>query len=41
MTSIGPDLANVHTTKEMLYLKSCKRFLNTLLELIDELSINK
>ena len=41
MISIGPDLANVHTTKETLYLKSCKRFLNTLLELMDELSPNK
>ncbi len=41
MISIGPDLANVHTTKETLYLKSCQRFLNTLLELIDELSANK
>lgn len=41
MISIGPDIVNVHTTKETLYLKSCKRFLNTLLELIDELSANE
>ncbi len=38
MISIGPDLSNVHTTKETLYLKSCKRFLNTVIELIDELN---
>ncbi len=41
MISIGPDIKNVHTTKEILYLKSCKNFLNTLLELINKLSIKK
>lgn len=37
MISIGPDIENVHTVKETLYLKSCKNFLNTLLELIKKL----
>ena len=37
MISIGPDLENVHTVKETLYLKSCKRFLNTFIELIKNL----
>ena len=37
MISIGPDLENVHTVKETLYLESCKRFLNTLIELIKKL----
>ena len=37
MISIGPDIVNVHTVKETLYLKSCKRFLNTLIELIKKL----
>lgn len=37
MISIGPDIENVHTVKETLYLKSCKRFLNTLLKLSKKL----
>lgn len=37
MISIGPDLKNVHTVKETLYLKSCKRFLNTFVKLIENL----
>lgn len=37
MISIGPDIENVHTVKETLYLKSCERLLNTLLELIKKL----
>ena len=37
MISIGPDLKDVHTVKETLYLKSCKSFLDTLLRLIEKL----
>ena len=37
MISIGPDLENVHTVKETLYLKSCKRFLTTFIRLIGKL----
>lgn len=37
MISIGPDLVNVHTVKETLYLDSCKKFLNTLIRLIEKL----
>ena len=37
LISIGPDLKDVHTTRETLYLKSCKKLLETLLLLIDKL----
>lgn len=37
MISIGPDVVDVHTVKEILYLESCKKFLNTLLKLIEKL----
>lgn len=37
MISIGPDLKDVHTVNETLYLKSCKSFLDTLLRLIEKL----
>lgn len=37
MISIGPDVVDVHTVKETLYLDSCKKFLNTLLKLIEKL----
>lgn len=40
MISIGPDIVNVHTVKETIYLKSCKKFLKTLLKLIKSLSKN-
>ena len=35
--SIGPDLENVHTPDETLYLSSCKKLLETIIELINEL----
>lgn len=37
MISIGPDIVDVHTVKETLYLDSCKKFLNTLIRLIEKL----
>lgn len=37
MISIGPDIVDVHTIKETLYLNSCKKFLNTLIKLIEKL----
>ena len=37
MISIGPDIVDVHTIKETLYLSSCKKFLNTLIKLIEKL----
>ena len=37
MISIGPDIVDVHTVKETLYLESCKKFLNTFLKLIEKL----
>ena len=37
MISIGPDIVDVHTVKETLYLSSCKKFLYTLIKLIEKL----
>ena len=37
MISMGPDLVDVHTVKETLYLKSCRRFLETFVKLIEKL----
>lgn len=37
LISIGPDIVDVHTVNETLYLKSCKKFLNTLIELIKKI----
>lgn len=37
MISIGPDLVDVHTVNETLYLNSCKKYLDTLLRLIVKL----
>ena len=37
MISIGPDLRDVHTTKETLHLDSCKKLLETLLLMIEKL----
>lgn len=37
MISLGPDVKDVHTVNEKLYLSSCKRLLNTLLEIINNL----
>lgn len=37
MISLGPDVKDVHTVNEKLYLLSCKRLLNTLLEIINNL----
>ena len=37
MISIGPDLVDVHTVKETLYLDSCEKFLNTFIKLINKL----
>ena len=37
MISIGPDIVDVHTVNETLYLGSCKRFLQTLILLIEKL----
>lgn len=34
MISIGPDLENVHTVNEKLYLKSCQKYLTTLINMI-------
>ena len=37
MISIGPDLTDVHTVNETLHLDSCRKFLNTLIRLIEKL----
>ncbi len=37
MISIGPDIKDVHTPNETLYLDSCKSLLETLLDLINNL----
>jgi dipeptidase D len=37
MISLGPDVKDVHTVNETLYLDSCKRMLNTLLDMIENL----
>lgn len=37
MISLGPDVKDVHTVNEKLYLSSCKSLLNTLLEIINNL----
>lgn len=37
MISLGPDVKDVHTVNEKLYLLSCKTLLNTLLEIINNL----
>ena len=37
MISLGPDVEDVHTVNETLYLKSCKTLLNTLLDMIKNL----
>ena len=37
MISLGPDIKDVHTPKETLYLDSCKRLLQTLIDMIDNL----
>lgn len=37
MISIGPDIVDVHTVKEMLYLDSCKKFLSTIIKMIEKL----
>ena len=39
MISIGPDIVDVHTVNETLYLKSCKKFLTTLIEMVKKLVI--
>lgn len=37
MISLGPDVKDVHTVNETLYLKSCKLMLETLLDMIESL----
>ncbi len=37
MISLGPDVKDVHTVKEKLYLSSCKTLLKTLIEIIHNL----
>lgn len=37
MISLGPDVKDVHTVNETLYLKSCKTMLKTLFDIIDNL----
>ena len=37
MISLGPDVVDVHTTNETLYLESCKRLLSTLYIMIENL----
>lgn len=37
MISLGPDVKDVHTVNEVLYLESCKKMLETLLEIIERL----
>lgn len=36
--SIGPDLENVHTPDETLYLASCKKLLETIVELVKKIN---
>lgn len=37
MISLGPDVKDVHTVNETLYLQSCKKMLETLIEIINRL----
>ena len=37
MISLGPDVVDVHTVNEKLYIKSCKTLLETLMYMIEEL----
>lgn len=37
MISLGPDVVDVHTTNETLYLDSCKKILKTLINMIENL----
>lgn len=37
MISLGPDVVDVHTVNETLYLDSCKKILKTLLSMIEKL----
>lgn len=37
MISLGPDVKDVHTVNEVLYLDSCKKMLETLIEIINNL----
>lgn len=37
MISLGPDVVDVHTVNEKLYIKSCKTLLETLIYMIEEL----
>lgn len=37
MISLGPDVVDVHTVNEKLYIKSCKSLLETLMYMIEEL----
>ena len=37
MISLGPDVKDVHTVNETLYLDSCKKMLETLINMIDNL----
>ena len=37
MISLGPDVKDVHTVNETLYLESCKKMLETLVYMIDKL----
>lgn len=37
MISLGPDVVDVHTVNETLYIKSCKTLLETLMYMIEEL----
>lgn len=37
MISLGPDVKDVHTVNETLYLDSCKKMLETLINIIDKL----
>ena len=37
MISLGPDVKDVHTVKETLYLESCRKLLYTLIDIIQNL----
>ena len=37
LISLGPDIVDVHTTNETLYLESCKKVLRTILKMIEKL----
>ena len=37
MISLGPDVVDVHTVNETLYLESCKKLLKTLYTMIENL----